>query len=243
MKTKTLLAITLVLGVIFSSCEEFGTVITPSPRVTTETRQVSGFTGLDVSHAFNVYVNFSETEESIEIEANENLHDYIVVEKKNGNLVIKLKDFIHLRMGTATLNAYITCDYLKDFDASGASSIILYDPLDTRNVTLDLSGASDFSGEIEVDDLVADISGASNLELSGYADYLRIDASGASSLRDYSLSVNWFDADLSGASDASITINDRIDLEASGASTLNYRGSAQINHIDLSGASNINRVD
>lgn len=235
----------LAIGVAFfvSSCEEFGDWITPSNNVTKESRVVTGYSGLDVSHAFNVYVNFSDTEESIVVEANENLHPHIVVEERNGMLVIKLQDRIHIRFGGSTLNVYITTRYLDAFDVSGASQIVLNDPLVASDVVTDLSGASSFTGDLQVEQLVTDISGASNMYLTGTADYMRADVSGASSIKDYDFSVNWFDADLSGASDAYVTINDRIDLQASGASTLNYKGDGAINSIDLSGASNIHHVN
>jgi hypothetical protein len=243
MKTKVVLAIVAGMSLIFSSCEEFGEFITPSNNVTTQTRTVTGYSGLDVSHAFNVFVNFSETEESIIVEANENLHSIIVVEERNGMLTIKLKDGTHVRWGDVTLNVYITTGYLTEFDASGASDIILNDPLIAGDVVIDASGASTFKGELQADQVICDISGASDLDLTGTAGYMRLDASGGSTMKDYVFSVDWFDADLSGASDAYVTINERIDLQASGASDLHYRGSGQINSIDLSGASNIHRTD
>lgn len=242
MKTKVVLALVVGLSLVFTSCEEFGDWITPSGNVTQEDRTVTGYSGLDVSHAFNAYVNFSDTEESIVVEANENLQQYIICEVRNGKLTIKLQDRIFVKWGQSTMNVYITTKYLNEFDASGASNIYLEDPLIVDDLSVDLSGASNFEGEVYVSDMVADISGASNLILTGTADYARMDVSGASTVEEYDFVTNWFDADLSGASNAYVTINDRIDLEASGASTLNYMGEGTINTINLSGASNIKRV-
>ena len=241
MKTKTVLALAIGISIFLSSCEEFGEVVTPSASITTETHTASGFTGIDVSHAFNVYVNFSEATESIEVEANENLHDHIIVEKQGNTLVVKMKDYIRLRMSTATLNVYITTAFLDNFTASGATDVVLYDVLKASDVYMDLSGASSLSGTIEADDLTCDLSGASDLDLSGSADYLSLNASGSSTVKDYVLSVNWLDADLSGASDAFLTVNERLDVEASGASSVHYRGSGTIYSQDLSGASSISK--
>lgn len=243
MKTKVVLAIFAGLSLFFSSCEEFGDFITPSGNVTTESRSVTGYNGIDVSHAFKVYVNYSDTEESIEVEANENLHEYIVVNEINGMLTIKFQDRIFVRWGDVTLNVYITTGKLSEFDVSGASEIIMNDSLVGSDIVIDMSGASTFTCDLQVDQIVCDISGASDINLSGSAAYMRLDASGGSTMGDYGLNVDWLDAELSGASDASVTVNERIDLQASGASDLNYRGEGQINSIDLSGASNIHRTD
>lgn len=243
MKTKTLLIMAVGISLFLSSCEKFGNWVTPSPNVTTESKDITGYDGIEVSHAFNVYVNFSNTTESIEVEANENLHDYIDIERRGDNLVIEIKDRINIRRGDATLNVFITTAYLSEFRASGASDIILYDDLLIEDLYVDLSGSSSFTGFVQLDQITADLSGASDLDLSGSADYMRLTASGSSTLKNYDFVVNWFDADLSGACDAYLTINDRLDIDASGASSLYYKGKGVINSVDLSGASDINRMD
>ncbi|MDZ7608460.1 MAG: DUF2807 domain-containing protein [Cyclobacteriaceae bacterium] len=70
------------------------------------------------------------------------------------------------------------------------------------NATIRLSGASTFSGELDVAELYADLSGASTTNLSGSATKLEADLSGASSIRDYNFSAGILKADLSGASSA-----------------------------------------
>lgn len=243
MKTKTLLMIAVGTSLFFSSCEKFGNWVTPSPNVTTESKNISNYDGIDVSHAFNVYVNFSSTVESIEIEANENLHNYIVVERRGDNLIIEIKDRINIRRGDATLNVYITTGYLSEFRALGASDIILYDDLLTDDLYVDLSGSSSFTGYIKTEQITADLSGASELDIAGSADYMRLTASGSSTLKNYDFRVNWFDADLSGACDSYLTVTDRLDIDASGASSVYFKGNGVINSKDLSGASDINRMD
>lgn len=242
MRTRILFIVTVGLSVLLSSCEKIGNTITPSGKVTTETMNFTGYNALDVSHAFNVYVSYSSTVENIEIEANENLHQYIIVEKQGDKLIIKLKDRINIR-NNATLNAYITTGYLSDFYVSGASGITLEDPWYVNNMNIELSGASRFSGEIETQDIYSDISGASNLILTGKVDYMYLDASGASNLKDYGLKINHFEGDLSGASNAWITVNNELDVDASGASNVYYKGKGTIDYLDLSGASNVKKMD
>jgi hypothetical protein len=48
---------------------------------------------------------------------------------------------------------------------------------------------------------------------------------------------------LSGASNASLTVNGTINLSASGASIFTYKGTAVVNQLDLSGASQIVKAD
>jgi len=138
MKTKAILILAAVFSMIFNSCEKFGSGIIPSGNITTETRDVTGFDEIDVSTAFNVYVTFSETEESVEIEANENLHRIIEVYEQGGSLVIKLQNGTNVRGHNVKLNAYITTS-----DLSGASNLRYKGDGVIKNS--DLSGASSVS--------------------------------------------------------------------------------------------------
>lgn len=241
MKVKFVITIFLGLGVFFSSCEDISTKVTPSNSISTQTKSVSNYSGLHVSTAFSVFVRFSDTEESIEIEANDNLHQYIEVFTSGDNLVIKLRDNINIKNGSAVLKAYVTTKYLDEFDASGASSITLQDELYNSDCSIELSGASFFKGNINVNQLSADISGASFMDLSGKATDCYIDASGASSIKDYSLSVDFLKVDLSGACNAFITVHKELDVEASGASNVFFKGDGIVKRAELSGASNVFR--
>jgi FlaG/FlaF family flagellin (archaellin) len=243
MKTKMIMAAAVIASVLMSSCEDFGNYVTPSPSVSTEIYSMSDFSGLEVSHAFNVYVYFSDTEESVEIEANENLHQYIEVKERGNTLSIGIKDRINIRHGDATLNAYITTSNLDAIEASGACDVYLQDDLETDHLYVDLSGASSLTGYILTDELIADMSGASDLKIEGYADYFSLDASGSSTMTDYDFEVEEFVASLSGASDAYLTVNDELSISASGASSIYFYGKGRIKSQDLSGASGVHRME
>jgi hypothetical protein len=241
MKTKILLILIAGTLVFFTSCE-FDERIIPSGDVTTEVKHFSDYDAIDVSNAFNVYVNFSDDEEIIEIEAEENLHPYIVVRKVSGTLIIGLQDHINIR-GNATLNVYITTKKVVDYTASGASSFIVEDKLSAGSVSIYLSGASNFLGDLEVTHANAKLSGASNVEIEGNAESFDVSASGASNIRDYDFIIENLDIELSGASNAFLTVNNELSIDISGASNLYYRGTGVITDLNVSGASQVIKTD
>ena len=240
MKTKSFLLGLVVLCVFMTSCDH-ETIRAEGAITTTEVR-FSDYSGLRVSNAFNAFVRFSDTEEKIVIEANDNLHDRIIVKKDGDDVVIKLKNFTNVK-GNATLNAYITTKNISKIDIAGASTLTLDDEWISEEARIEISGASDFFGELSTDNLRLDISGASNADLFGFAENVRAELSGSSYLRDYDLQVEQLEIDLSGASSASLSVNESIDIEASGASTLRYKGEATVENKDLSGASEIIKKD
>ncbi len=215
--------------------------IDPSGNVTTETFSETGYDKLDVSHAFDVFVTFSDTEESIEVEADDNLQSFVSVEKNNNTLRIKMDKNLSIQ-GDATLNVFIKTANLEGIDLSGASTIFLENTLTNSKLDVNLSGASEFDGEVDVNDLVVDLSGASDMKILGSCGTFTLDASGASTFKDYSFVADELVADLSGASDAKITVNNSIRVDASGASTLRYKGDPDVEK-ELSGASSVLKMD
>ncbi len=237
--------ISIILGLVVLSCTLFSCEherIKADKEVTIVDVDFSGYTGLDLSDAFNAYITFSDSEEKIQIEANKNIHDKIRVTKEGNILKIKLKNHTNIR-GKVTLNVYITTKNITHFNASGASDIILENKLTAQNVKLDLSGAAEFSGELSVNRLELDSSGASDIDIYGNADQFDANLSGSSTLKNYDLVVGQLDITLSGASDAFLSVTERIDIDASGASTLKYKGNAVIGNKNLSGASEIIKKD
>lgn len=241
MKTKLFSLAIFGMSLFIVSCEIYDHDVVPDSNVTIVQATYSEYQSIDVSTAFTVFVSFSDTDELIEIEANDNLHQYIEVRKENGVLKIGLEDNVRVR-GNSTLKAYITTKSISGFEASGASRIIVENPVIEEVIHVYLSGASVFLGELSCYNLYADLSGASNLDASGSAFDFDLEVSGASVVRDYGLSVVQLDAELSGASNVFITVEDEIDVEASGASNLHYKGNATIIRKDLSGASTVKKM-
>jgi len=77
------------------------------------------------------------------------------------------------------------------------------------------------------------------LDLFGNTASLNAKLSGSSVLRDYDLNVEHLNIDLSGASEVFLSVNETIDIKGSGASILNYKGSAIVENRELSGSSEV----
>lgn len=240
MKRVFVFAVLIVLNLQMASCDS--ETIRASDRISTVGYGFSDYSRLRVSHAFNVHVRFSDVEERIEVEANDNIQDRIIIQKEGNTLRVRLKNHTNLR-GNVTLNLFITTREITSFDISGASKVTLENPLITRALDLEVSGASAFSGEMELTDLEIRASGASHIDVFGNTESLKARLSGSSDLKDYDLTIAELDIDLSGASDAYLTATESIEIEATGASTLRYRGDARIDLRRLSGASEIIKTD
>jgi hypothetical protein len=104
---------------------------------------------------------------------------------------------------------------------------------------LELSGAStcDLSGD--ADRMDATLGGASRATISGAARQLTVECSGASQLDAKRLAVEEASVELSGASTGFVNASKALTAEASGASSLRYRGQPTDVTKQASGASTI----
>lgn len=228
--------------VLLSSCERLISVV-PSPDISIQERSVSTFLGVEVSDAINVIVIYSDTEDKVEVEANDNLHGYILIENVGDILRIKVRNNTNIRRNPTIIVCITSTNPMEILNASGASTISLQNTVEQDEVHIDLSGASIFSGTIDAITASFTLSGASRVSMDGSVTEIELYVSGASQVNGLDLNATYADVNLSGASDASLTVVDEINLDASGASIFRYKGSAQINQINLSGASKIVKID
>lgn len=229
---------TLLLVLIISQISCISESIRVSGEVSTISYAFSDYDALEISNDFNAFIKFSDTEEKIEVEANDNLHQHIIIKMINGKLSIKLKNLINVR-GKEVLNLYITTRKIIDFKASGDSNITLENELISPNINIEVTGDSNFAGAITTSNLKILARGDSKVDVYGNADDLNAILQGDSKLDDYDLLVKDLKIKLSGDSTAHLSVSESIDVDASGDSYLYYKGEATIIFERLTGGSRI----
>lgn len=206
-------------------------------------RQAKDFTGISVSHAFDVYLT-QGNEEKVAVSASDQKYlEYITVEVRNGILHIgwdhkKKRDL----KGNKKLKAYISFKKINKLKASGACDVNIVGSLNADDLDIDLSGASDLAGKITARSLKLDMSGSSDMKLTGEAADLKMKLSGACSFKGFDFATATCDVRASGASDVKITVNKELSADVSGASDISYKGTGLIRDVKTSGASSIRKA-
>ncbi len=201
-----------------------------------ETRQVSSFNELDISNAFDIYLT-QGNQESLVIEADENILEYIKTEVKGGVLKIYIKEKVR---NIKTMKAYISFKMLDKIELSGACDLFGENEFKFDDLEIESSGASDMEMKFTADKVYLDLSGASDVEFVGSANTLIVDVSGAADIHAQDFEVQRCTVDASGASTIKVFATEELNVDASGASTVRYKGKPSIN-MDSSGASSIRR--
>jgi hypothetical protein len=206
-------------------------------ELVSQTRQATGFKGINVSGGFAVEI-IQGNQESVRLEAQQNLLDNIRTEVKNGVLHIYNEGSISTNKG---MKAYITVRELNKVDISGGVKVTGKSTFKSNTFDLDMSGGSKVTLALNTKKLRADMSGASKVELSGQADELVMSMSGSSSVMAAELQANNVRVEASGASKVRVFAKESLYVNASGASKVEYNGNPSVKS-DVSGASKISKM-
>ena len=202
---------------------------------------VKGFHGIEVSNAINLYLSQGDTETVVVSGPDIKWRDRIRTEVKDGILHIYLENN-HFSLGNTKLKAYVSFTTLDRLDASGASDIFVDGVIAGNNLSVTLSGASDFRGAIDVKELKMTQSGASDAHITGAVSGMAMfESTGASDVKGYDLVTQSCDVHASGASDIRITVNKELSADVSGASSVYYKGDGAVKEVHSSGASTVKK--
>jgi len=220
---------------LFLASTAFAQGVRGNRNVVTETRYISSFSAIVITGSVDVYLSQDE-EESITIEADENLLDIIATEVEGNTLRIYEKKNIRQ---AESRKVYVNFRELNSLIAKGATDVYGRSPIQAETLELGISGASDVTLEIYVDELICRIKGAADAYLSGEAEAMIARVSGSCDLEAGKLVTQICQVEASGASDAQVHAVESLDAKASGSSDIEYRGNPEILRMEESTAADI----
>lgn len=220
--------------VFFSSCDE---MLIGSGRLTKEAREVKSFDAIEASGAFHIYLSQGD-EESLVLEADDNLLRYIETSVRGGKLYLETRG---MGFRSATLRAHITVRDLEAIKASGAVKITGETPIDFNRLKISVGGAADIDMEVFGDLMEVKVNGAGKIYLTGEVEKMAIKLSGASKLKAETLYTRFMDVNISGAGSANVNVEEVLDARISGAGNVNYIGDPKV-HSKISGAGKVRRL-
>lgn len=206
-----------------------------SGNVIVEERDVSGFDEIQISGVGRVIVTQADSE-SLTVETDDNLLDYIETEVEGNTLEIGFSRDTSFGLGggrkvlepTEGFTFRISVVDLNAISVSGAARVEV-DKLKIDQLALTLSGA----GDISVDDLNGDrldvqISGAGDIDLAGKVEDQEVVLEGLGRYQAYDLESQHATVSISGAGGANLWVTETLDVTISGAGDVKYYGSPEV---------------
>ena len=204
------------LGLALAGCSIGGGQVRGSGNVTTEQRNVSAFTAVDVSGIGEVVVTQGTTE-SLTIETDDNIQRLVLSEVRDGTLYLSMQPKTSLA-AIPRLLFTVTVRDLKHITLSGAGTV----------------SVREFSG----DQLIIDNSGVGALTIAGTVKEQRVTLSGVGSYDGSALVSERATVAVSGIGNAMVNVRDRLDGTVSGVGGVEYSGNPEV-HSQVSGVGKV----
>lgn len=216
---------------------------------------ISDFTNVEADCAFRVEIERAD-DNRVTIWASEELQPFVNAVKSGNTLKLSLKTstfkarpIVHARIGmkqlgkirlggtsTGTVRGFTAGDHL-DFNLSGHS--VLEVDMATGVARGEVSGASRLSGQLKATSMELVLSGASRADLRGAVNDLTLNAWGASKVEMGDFAIGSAAVHLKGASETTLKVSEKLDIDLTGGSRLTYSGSPTIRTISVTGASSL----
>ena len=221
MKSLRLLTVAVII-LATTSCihGQFWKTVEGHGKVVSRESKTDSFTGVKVSSGIDVYLKQGNNE-TVTVEADENLHEYILTEVRGG--VLNVYSEYNIR-DAERKRVYVTIKEVNSLRTTSAGDIYGESPVNTDRLELSASSAGNIKLEAHAKDINIDISSSGDITLTGETDRLRADLSSAGDLNAYDMKSREADISVSSAGDADVYASERITARASSAGDVNYKG-------------------
>jgi hypothetical protein len=213
---------TLLICLGITSCVngQMRKTVTGNHDVVRKERTAGSFTGIKVSTGIDVYLTQGD-KMNLVVEADENLHEYIMTEVKNG--ILNIYTDANIRQAERK-RVYVSMKEINSLSSTSAGDIYGETPVRTDNLKLSASSAGDIKLEVYADNVEARISSSGDITLTGEAQTLNANLSSAGDLNAYNFKVKDADLNVSSAGDANVYVTEKLNARASSAGDIYYKG-------------------
>ena len=203
-------------------------------NVQTEIIDIDGFTGVQASAGIDVVL--SQGDFYVEVIADENLQEVITVELKGDMLVIGSERNIY-RAESKVVN--VSLPDLEELKISSAGDMDADSDFDCEDLKISISSAGDLKLGVSAESVDINISSSGDCDLWGKTGDFTASLSSAGDLNAYDLEADYVKVRVSSAGDAKVWANEEIDMGASSAGSIYYKGDAKVTHKSTSSAGSI----
>ena len=206
MKRSRPLFFAMAVALLLSGCNLVFDTIQGSGKSTTETRNVSGFTAVELDGSGDLQIQQTGTE-SLTITADDNLLEYLTSDINSGRLKLGTKNGAHV----------------------SSSKPVVY-KLTVKNLNgIVLAGSGSVQGEnLASDSMRIEIAGSGNITTSGSADRAELIVEGSGNYSGDSFKTKNARVEIDGSGGVSLAASDTLNVTINGSGSVEYIGDPKV---------------
>lgn len=225
--------------VLFSSCRFKH--VQGNGVITTQTRNATKANRIKMAGNFDVEITQGPTV-SVQIEGDENLLPYFIVEDRGGYLVIKGRDYFSYS-STEGIKVFITTPNLEEVILAGSGNILGKSKFTgSDKLVLKIAGSGDIKMDVNTPNVLSEIAGSGSITLSGETKEETIKIAGVGDYTAADLKAENAKVQIAGSGDVKVFASTQLDVNIAGAGSVYYKGSPNVKQ-KVAGSGDVKKVD
>jgi hypothetical protein len=216
--------------------------INGSGKRVTETREVSGFDEVVLAGSGELYIEQGD-EETLTVETDDNVMDYVKTEVEGDTLVLGFKDNFRVSVRQPVV-FHLTVRDLESVTLAGSGKVMA-EPLETDKLTVNLPGSGEMTfDKVETTRLHVTIAGSGNITIdNGSATSEEINMLGSGDFDGKNFQVEDASAIIAGSGNIDVRTSSKLTAKILGSGNIRYYGDPETIEIDTAGSGNIQKMD
>ncbi|MGB0880087.1 MAG: head GIN domain-containing protein [Polaribacter sp.] len=234
--TNLKLSIVLFVSVLFTSCAiDMFDRVNGNKNVITQDRKINeDFTSIKISRGLDLYITQSDAV-SLNVEADENLHEIIFTEVKNGVLNIYSDKNI---WRAKAKKVHVSVKDLEELKATSGSHVYTENTLNVSNLKVATTSGANLKISVNSENIETRATSGSNLRITGRTTKHSSSATSGSSIKAYELESKNTSAKATSGANIDVHASESIEAKASSGGDIDFKGSPkQVNEKSSSGGS------
>ncbi|MEO7310780.1 MAG: head GIN domain-containing protein [Chitinophagaceae bacterium] len=235
----------IALALMISGCHinmNSGDDINGNGVIKKETRNLGGFTGVEVAGPFEIML-VQGSSFGVEIEGDENLLQYIDVIKHNGNVEISEKDGydLHSKRG---IKIRVLLMEVNEVSVSGSGSVTSEAPVSSPDkMQLDIAGSGDLNLDVKAPNVSVGIGGSGKATVSGSCRKLHVAIGGSGDCFAEDLLSEECEASIGGSGTARVYASVSLKGSVGGSGDIFYKGKPKNVSKSIGGSGSIEPIN
>ena len=211
-----------------------------SGNVITKTFTTKAYDIINVSGSMEVYLEKGK-EGTIQVTAEDNVLEHILVESDGTTLKISMKKNTSLR-NTKQIKIKVPFESLSELSMIGSGEFEGKDLIKSDGLKLSIKGSGEINLKVETNSIIADLNGSGEIELSGSTKQINAKTTGSGKFKCEDLIADQANFDISGSGNSYIFVKNSLTGNIRGSGEIVFGGNPSINTVKVSGSGKMKSI-
>jgi len=211
------------LVLILSGCNEGFNRVEGNGITETKEKSLQSFDELEISGAFKVKLVPSDNFRAV-IEADENLHEYILVDQDGDRVKIRMKNNVNIK-SNQSIKITVYGNNIRRVELAGSCEMKSEGLLEnTDRMELTIAGSGDADLEVKTPEMKVSIGGSGKVKIEGKTRELKLNIAGSGDFEGEKLLSEKGDISIAGSGSAKVYTSVELKVSIAGAGDVFYAG-------------------